>query len=79
MSTLNLYYRIKEAFEASTINTNHFAAVLDSIKWDSKFFADGEHYFCIGDMTLTTPSLNPFECKWEVSAIFDDGSVLSFN
>lgn len=77
MTTLDLYYNIKEAFETSTHNTNRFAAVLDSVKWDSVFFADGEHYFVKDDMSFTTPSLDPFNMPWQPSAIFNDGSVIT--
>lgn len=76
MTTLNIYYIIKEAFEASTPNCNRFATALDSINWDAKFEADNEFYFVKGDMTITTPSLDPFKMDWEASAIFNDGSIL---
>jgi hypothetical protein len=78
MKSLNLYYSIKEAFETSTHNCNRFSEALDSINWDSSFFADEEYYFIKDDLTICTPSLDPFNMKWEASAIFTDGSVLSF-
>lgn len=77
MTTLNLYYKIKEAYETSTHNCNRFSELLNRINWDSSFFADEEFYFIKGDMTFTTPSLDPFAMKWEASAIFTDGSVLT--
>ena len=77
MTTLNLYYNIKEAFETSTHNCNRFADLLNSINWDATFSADGEHYFLKDDLTITTPSFDPFAMKWEASAIFADGSVLT--
>ena len=43
MTTLNLYYNIKEAYETSTLNNNRFSEFLNSIKWDATFTADGEH------------------------------------
>lgn len=78
MTTLNLFFNIKEAYETSTNNKNHFAELLSSIKWDSEFYADNEYYFIKGDMTLTTPSLNPFNMSWKPSAIFTDGSCIEF-
>lgn len=77
MTTLNLFYNIKEAFEASTLNNNYFAQALNAVKWDAQFKADNEFYFVKGDMTITTPSLDPFNMDWEASAIFNDGSVLT--
>lgn len=77
MTTLNLYYNIKEAYETSTHNCNRFSNLLNCINWDSSFYADEEFYFIKGDMTLTTPSLDPFNMKWEATAIFNDGSVLT--
>lgn len=74
---LNLYYKIKEAYETSTQNCNRFEQIINGIDWDAKFFEDEEYYFIKGDMTLTTPSLNPFAMKWEATAIFNDGSVLT--
>ena len=76
MTNLNLFYKIKEAYEASTHNNNYFADFLGSINWDATFFADEEYYFIKGNMTFTTPSTDPFAMKWEASAIFNDGSVL---
>lgn len=77
MTTLNLFYNIKEAFELSTHNNNRFEAILNAISWDSSFYADEEYYFIKGDMTFTTPSLNPFSMKWEAAAIFNDGGMLT--
>lgn len=77
MTTLNIFYNIKEAFETSTFNKNCFAQALKSIKWDAQFEADNEFYFVKGDMTITTPSLDPFNMDWEATAIFNDGSVLT--
>lgn len=76
MTTLNLFNNIKEAYELSTHNNNRFEDMLKAITWDSEFYADEEYYFIKGDMTFTTPSLNPFSMKWEASAMFADGGVL---
>ena len=78
MNTLNIFYKLKNAFECSTHNNNLFEKALKSIKWENTFFADGEYYFIKGDLTFTTPSLDPFNMDWEASAIFADGSVLTF-
>lgn len=78
MSELNLYYKIKDAFETSTANTNRFAQMLNRIKWDNQFKADDEYYFVKGGFTFTTPSLNPFNMPWEASGLFSDGSYLTF-
>lgn len=77
MTTSNLYYNIKEAFETSTHNCNRFSELLNRINWDSSFFADEEFYFIKDDLTICTPSLDPFAMKWGASAIFKDGAVLS--
>ena len=78
--TLNLFHTIKEAFEVSTQNHNSFVEKLNSIKWDSKFFADDEYYFIKDDLTFTTPSLDPFKVskEWMPAGIFADGSYIEF-
>lgn len=76
MTTIDLFWKIKEEYGLSTHNINRFEKILKAIAWDSEFYADEEYYFIKGDMTFTTPSLNPFSMKWEASAIFADGSVL---
>ena len=78
MNTLNIFNKLKEAFECSTKNNNLFEKALQSINWENKFFADGEFYFIKGDLTFTTPSVDPFNMCWEPSGIFKDGSVLMF-
>lgn len=65
---------IKEAWEASTMSRNAFASAILSISWDRAFEADGEMYFVKGDLCLTTPSLDPFDCAWRPNALFADGS-----
>lgn len=80
MDEMNLFIKLKEAYETSTHNNNHFATALHSISWDDEFVADGEHYFTIGGFVFTTPSLNPFEIdkSWKPSALFSDYSEISF-
>lgn len=76
--TIDIYFKLKEAYDITTHNNNYFAKALESIKWDNTFFADGEHYFIKADMTFTTPSLDPFNMDWRPSALFEDGSFLEF-
>lgn len=78
---LEIFETLKEAFDTSTLNNNRFLEVLNSIKWDAQFTADCEFYFCLGSLTFTTPSLNPFEVTkdWEVCGQFTDGSLLFFH
>ncbi len=77
MTSLNLFYKIKEAYETSTHNNNRFLDLLCKIKWDSTFSEDEEHYFIKGDLIFTTPSFDPFNMKWEPAAIFGDGSMVT--
>ena len=78
MTALDLFYKLKNAYEVSTHNYNSFKQALDSVKWDYVFYADNEYYFVKGEFTLTTTSLNPFEVEWSPEAIFADGSLLTF-
>lgn len=78
MNTLTIFENLKTAFECSTHSNNLFEKALKSIKWENTFFADDEYYFIKGDLTFTTPSLDPFNMDWEASGIFRDGSVLTF-
>lgn len=74
--TYNIFTAIKEAFETSTHNDNKFARLLNRVKWEDTFQADGEYYFVLGNMTFTTPSLDPFNLSWRPSALFTDGSYI---
>ena len=80
MNELEVFYKLKEAYEASTPNNNRFGAVLNSLSWDDKFIADGEHYFIKGSFIFTTPSTDPFliDQNWKPSATFSDRSEISF-
>lgn len=73
---LEIFDKIKEAFGTSTPSDNKFKKAIQSIKWESKFFADDEHYFCFGGFVFSTPSLDPFNMKYRPSAIFSDGSFI---
>ncbi len=76
-----IFEKIKEAFETSTHSNNRFLKALRSVKWEAEFMADGEFYFCLGKLTFTTPSLNPFEVtkSWEACGQFADGSQIYFH
>lgn len=78
MTTFDIFYNLKNAYEVSTHNHNAFKLALESVKWDATFYADNEYYFIKGDLTFTTTSLNPFEVEWSPEALFADGSLLSF-
>ena len=75
---LRIFEKLKEAYETSTKACNRFEKALKSIKWDKQFYADGEHYFCLGKFTFTTPSLDPFNMDWKPSALFTDKSYIEF-
>ena len=78
MNELRLFEHIRDAYMVSTKNNNVFKKYLESIKWEFKYIADGEYNFGIGDFSFATPSLDPFNMKWEASALFSDGTILSF-
>lgn len=78
MNEYHIFEALKEAYETSTQNNNHFLHTLDLMNWDSRFQADGELYFTKGAFLFTTPSLDPFKMDWKPSAIFSDGSMLDF-
>lgn len=61
---------ITDAFERSTKSDNAFARAIENTDWENKFEADGELYFVSGPLTLTTPSLDPFEVTREWPAEF---------
>lgn len=75
-----IFETLRTAYETSTPAYNRFLGVLESIRWDSRFYADGEHYFVLGGFCFTTPALDPFQIKrdWVPEAEFSDGSVISF-
>ena len=77
MNTLDIFEKLKNAYECSTHKANYFKQALESVKWDCTFFADEEYYFISGDLTFTTPSLDPFNMPWKPSAMFE-GNCKSF-
>lgn len=80
MTELKLFETLKASYEDSTPSYNRFKEALDAQDWDATFYADGEHYFCKGEFTFTTPSLDPFKItrNWMPSAFFSDGGYLEF-
>ena len=50
MTELKLFETLKASYEDSTPSHNRFAEALDAQEWDATFYADGEHYFCKGEM-----------------------------
>lgn len=67
MKFANLLAKLDEAYGTSTRNHNRFEEAVNSIAWDYRFYADGEHYFVKDGHTLTTPSLDPFDMPWKPS------------
>ena len=59
-----LVEKLNTAYETSTTTDNKFEKVINSIKWDKTFEADGEKYYIFGDLTLTVENLNPFKENW---------------
>lgn len=72
MNTLDIFEKLKNAYECSTRRANYFKQALESVKWDSTFFADEEYYFIKDDLTFTTPSIDPFCTEWAPSGMFAD-------
>lgn len=78
MNAYTIFETIKVAYEASTQSNNKFQKMLNCIDWEDRFEADGEYYFCKGNLVLTTPSLDPFQMPWKPSALFTGGSLIEF-
>lgn len=80
MTELNLFETLKSSYEDSTPSHNRFKEALYAQEWDSTFYEDGEHYFCMDGFIFSTPSLDPFQITgdWLPSAIFSDGGYLEF-
>ena len=75
-----IFETLKAAYDSSTPAHNRFREALESICWDSRFYADGEYYFVRGGFCFTTPSLDPFQIRrdWKPEAKFTDGAIISF-
>ena len=57
MKELRLYEKLKEAYETTTKKYNRFKEVIESIKWDNTFSADGEQYYIKNNLTLTIENI----------------------
>lgn len=75
---IELFMKLKEAYDTTTPKNNRFKKALESINWESTFSADGEFYFVKGNMIFTAQSLDPFAEEYKPSAIFLHGSYVSF-
>lgn len=71
-----LYERLDAAYGTSTQSNNKFKQLIEKISWEKSFEADGELYFCKDGLTLTTPSLDPFDCPWKPSVMMHDGCLI---
>lgn len=75
-----LYERLNRAYGCSTMNNNLFEKEINKIKWNYKFYEDGEYYFVKEfnknnktiAFTLTTSSLNPFNMDWKPTVMYSD-------
>lgn len=79
MDTYIIFENLLEAWGTSTPNNNRFIKAVKNVKWEHTFEADGELYFCLSNMTLTTCSLNPFDkviCKPSVIFTSEFGPTL---
>ena len=78
MTALDIFFKLREAWEISTPSNNYFGTALDNVcKWDYQFYADGEFCFLKGDMVFTTPVINPFDAhSWRPNALLADGSLI---
>ena len=75
---MKLFRGLEDAFTSSTSVKNKFLEVIRRIKWDSVDFVEGEYIFRLGDLTFTTPSLIPDECKdmWSPAVQLANGELL---
>lgn len=64
---MKLAEKLNKAYGLSTKSNNLFEKVVKSIKWDQIFTADGETYYCKGDLGLTVENLDPFKEKYRPS------------
>lgn len=78
MTGHSIYENIRHAYGTSTQNNNRYERAIYAVDWDCHFFADDEHYFIKGDMTFTTPSLDPFKITrdWRPCFVFADASMI---
>lgn len=75
---MKLFRGLEDAFTSSTSIKNKFMEVVNRIRWDSAEFVEDEYVFRLGDLTFTTPSLVPDECKrmWSPAVQLASGELL---
>ena len=75
---MKLFRGLEDAFTSSTSIKNKFMEVVNRIRWDSAEFIEDEYVFRLGDLTFTTPSLVPEECKnmWSPAVQLASGEYL---
>ena len=75
---MRLFDGLSDAFISSTNVKNKFLDVINRIRWDSAEFIEDEYVFRLGDLTFTTPSLVPDECKslWSPAVQLASGELL---
>ena len=78
MDNVDLYFKLKEAYETTTTNCNRFEKAIHKIKWDKIFEADGEIYFIKDGFTLTVENVDPFKEQWKPTVFTSDNSILEF-
>lgn len=66
----NIIEALNTAYGTSTPSNNKFEKLINSIKWDKTFEADGEKYFVLGDLTFTIEDLNPFNENWKPTVMY---------
>ena len=77
MTNFDIIEKLNNAYGATTAACNMFADAINSISWESVFNADGETYFCIGNLTLTVENINPFKEAYKPSILVLGASPFS--
>ena len=78
IDSVDLYFKLREAYDSSTASWNRFKEAIDKIKWDKIFEADGETYFVLGRLSLTVENIDPFKAQWKPTIFTPDNSILEF-
>ncbi len=64
---------LMRAWGRSSQANNLFLKKLNSVKWEEKFFAEGEYYFIKGNVKFSTEVLNPFDKFTRKPSFFGSG------
>lgn len=78
MEERELFNHLSEAYNATTHKFNNFSNMVNNIKWDRIFEADGEWYYCLGSFSLIIENIIPFQEKHKPLVLFSDGSIIGF-